>query len=167
MASMMIFAATTTNTATSTTKNATDPKGNFKTILDNLVTATTITSDKETAIVTALIRILLNLLSILIMKNAIYCKRRLHYIMDKIELNEIEEKLLQDAYTSYLKNKKWCTCHHSYHHSYSAADKQLTNSKVAGLEHLKKIIFIEVDRCVGLTSYNILPDGIGYLQSKY
>ena len=25
--------------------------------------------------------------------------------MDKIELNEIEEKLLQDAYTSYLKNK--------------------------------------------------------------
>ncbi|OPJ61578.1 hypothetical protein CLCHR_23720 [Clostridium chromiireducens] len=34
--------------------------------------------------------------------------------MDKIELNEIEEKFLRDAYTSYLKNKKWCICHHSY-----------------------------------------------------
>ena len=96
-------------------------------------------------------------------ENAFYQKRRLSYIMDKIELNEIEEKLLQDAYTSYLKNKKWCICHHSY----SNEDKQLTKAKVAGLEHLKKIIFIEVDRCVGLTSYNILPDGIGYLQSKY
>jgi hypothetical protein len=82
--------------------------------------------------------------------------------MDKIELNEIEEKLLQDAYTSYLKNKKWCTCHHSY----KDKDRKLANAKVAGLEHLKRIIFIEVDRCVGLTSYNILPDGIGYLQSK-
>ena len=41
-------------------------------------------------------------------ENAFYQKRRLSYIMDKIELNEIEEKLLQDAYTSYLKNKKWC-----------------------------------------------------------
>lgn len=87
--------------------------------------------------------------------------------MEKIELNEIEQKLLQDAYTSYLKNKKWCICHHSYYHSYSKEDRQLTKAKIAGLEHLKKIIFIEVDRCVGLTSYNILPDGIGYLQSKY
>ena len=86
--------------------------------------------------------------------------------MDKIELNETEEKLLQDAYTSYLKNKKWCICHHSYRHSYSHEDKQLTSAKVAALEHLRKIIFIEVDRCVALTNYNILPDGMEYIQSK-
>ena len=55
---------------------------------------------------------------------------------------------------------------YSYRHSYSHEDKQLTYAKVAGLEHLRKIIFIEVDRCVALTSYNILPDGIGYIQSK-
>lgn len=93
-------------------------------------------------------------------------KRRLSYIMDRIELNEIEEKLLHDAYASYLKNKKWCICHHSYRYSCSKEDRQLTKAKIDGLEHLKKIIFIEVDRCVGLTSYNILPDGIGYIQSK-
>lgn len=99
-------------------------------------------------------------------ENVFYEKRRLSYIMDKIELNDIEEKLLRDAYTSYLKNKKWCICHHSYRHSYSNEDRQFTKAKIDGLEHLKKIIFIEVDRCVGLTSYNILPDGIGYIQSK-
>ena len=62
MASMMISAtsvladtktATTTDITKSVTAQKGNHKGNFKTILDNLITAGTITSDEETAILNA------------------------------------------------------------------------------------------------------------------